>query len=140
MIKQGDKTLFIKYGTEHENSKNNQIIGNNQTDKIINTISILYGDRVFDTANLMFGYLFRNVIYDDYKALKKSYFDQNLNLQKVTDGYRLDRFHSLKIGVSKEFFDGLSAELRYNYIINDSNHLPSDYSKSIYSFGVSYEF
>jgi tetratricopeptide (TPR) repeat protein len=140
MIKHGNKTLFIKYGTEHENSKNDQIIGANQTDKIINTISFLYGDRVFDTANLMFGYLFRNIIYDDYEALKKSYLDSNLNKTKTIDSCRLDRFHSLKIGVSKEFLNGLSAELRYNYIINDSNHLPSDYSKSIYSFGVSYEF
>ncbi len=132
-IKQGQKILFLKYGTEHENSKNNQISNFNLTDKIINTINIAYSDSFLEKTNLSFGYLFRNVVYDDYEALK------NYNL-KIADGCRLDRFHSLKIGFSKEFISGLSADLRFNYIINDSNHVPTDYSKSIYSFGVTYEF
>jgi len=134
-IKYKNNYLALRYSTENESSKNSVVSGTNQTDKIINSIQLKYDrENIGKGINLSFAYLFKNFIYDDYRA--KASIDDSKNSFKA----RKDRYHSLKIDISKEIMKSISLNLGYNYIISTSNYTPVEYDKNIISFGASYSF
>lgn len=133
-IKYKENLLSLRYSTENESSKNDPTPNSNQTDKIINSIKIKYDrENIAGMFNLSLLYLFRNIVYDDYEAF------ESLN-PNVSDGTRKDRYHSFRVGLSKEVMKNLYLDLGFNHIISNSNHTPIEYDKNIMSFGASYSF
>jgi hypothetical protein len=127
--------LSFQYSTEFEksNEKSELVVNSNQTDKIINNIRLHY--TFLNMANILdfrFSYSFRNVVYDDYEAFSNS---------SESDGCRKDRYHNFGFKFGREvLFEGLTINLGYNRVINNSNHLPVSYTKNIYNFGVNYRY
>lgn len=129
------KHLFnLRYSTEQESAENYIEANINQTDKIINSVKVKYvRAKVLDYFNLSLNYSFRNIVYEDYRALT------SMNVES-TEGCRNDKFHSFKIGFEKDINKNLSINTAVNFIVNESNHVPSDYDKEIYNLGLNYIF
>ena len=122
--------FYTSMNFQTENAKNS-ISVDNQVEKDTLALKVRYRTYLYSLYSLELSYVFRYLNYRHYTA-------KGENQESV--GSRADKQHNYTISTSRDIGNGKNIKLSYTHISNQSNHLPVDYSKSIYSISLNLPF
>jgi hypothetical protein len=108
-----------------------EITADNQVDKDITAVKLRLRENIFDFYTVELSYLYRYLSYRNYSAE---------GVDQVKEGLRADEQKNIYLSLQRELNKNLSLQLSYNRIDNSSNHLPIEYSKSIYSLSLNLNY
>jgi hypothetical protein len=108
-----------------------EITADNQVDKDITAVKLRLREDLFDFYTVELSYLYRYLSYRNYSAE---------GIDQTEEGLRADEQSNIYLSLQRELNKNLSLQLSYNRIDNSSNHLPIEYSKSIYSLSLNLNY